>query len=323
MRNIETDCEEKNRILSFVNTHKKIFIYGAGTYGKRYFDFLKDNGVEVSGFIVSYKEKNSYCGKPIYEKKEIENKSDYSIGIIPAFENVNVSEMREWFSIQIDIFEPNHILFLKYITGRRIEPIIESLVLEYGIAEKLLCKQEIKRILVVRTDAIGDLICTIPFIRELKKNYMDSQITVVVRESNRLILENCPYIDELLFYDSDLISGEIYEQCEKYEFVKRNVKKFAKANFKEKSFDAVFLPRELMAGRNIMDELLIALESGAKYRYTHIIHTDKMKPYVTEVFRDMFTYISVSDKPMHEIEYQLQLLMEIGYSIKNDNMHMR
>lgn len=319
----ETSKNEGDRVIDFAKQNKNVYIYGAGTYGKRYFDFLKNAGIEIRGFIVSHKHQLNYCGKDIFEPSEIMNDGD-TIGIIPAFSDVNVEELLKVFDDNVEIYHPKHLEFLEFITQKRVEPIIAELEKEFGraVAFDEYNKDNISRILIVRTDAIGDLICTIPFIRELKKDYEKSQITVVVRKSNRLILENCPYIDELLFYDSELISGELYEQSDEFYEILNRVKLFADENFKGERFDAVFLPRELMAGRNIIDELLIALISGARIRFAHVINTDLMKNYIRNQFDGLFTHISFTDAPMHEVEYQLNILKDIGENVENSKMEL-
>ena len=58
-----------------------------------------------------------------------------------------------------------------------------------------------KNILVIRTDAIGDFILTSPVLRELRKNYPDSHITLVCNPLVYDLAEKCPYIDEILSCD--------------------------------------------------------------------------------------------------------------------------
>lgn len=59
----------------------------------------------------------------------------------------------------------------------------------------------IKRILVSRTDKIGDLILSIPSFFMLKKMYPNAELVVIVRKYNKDILKNLSYIDRLLVID--------------------------------------------------------------------------------------------------------------------------
>jgi len=55
-----------------------------------------------------------------------------------------------------------------------------------------------EKILVIRLDALGDLIMTTPVFRELKKRYPNASITAVVQERTRDLLEANPYVDRIL-----------------------------------------------------------------------------------------------------------------------------
>jgi heptosyltransferase-2 len=58
-----------------------------------------------------------------------------------------------------------------------------------------------KRILICRPDRIGDVILATPLIREVKKQYPDISITVLVNPYTKDILKNNPYIDDLFVDD--------------------------------------------------------------------------------------------------------------------------
>lgn len=313
---------EIDKLLKFAVDKKRIFIYGAGTYARRYQEFLENQNCDIEGFIVTRKTKYEFCGKKVFSVSEIRECLRAEDGIIPAFANSDPAEIQALFDTNVEVLDVDHMLFLRYITDLRFRPIIDNLRLQYGVCKKSFSKEDIHEILVIRTDAIGDLICTTPFIRELRKNYPHSRITVVIRKSNRLLLEKCPYIDELLFYDCNMIGGEIYEQCASLDKVTEQVDKFAEESFGNRIFDMVFLPRELLAGRNIFDDLLLAFKSGAMIRIAHVVETDIMKQYIFEIMQDVFTKISYTDKARHEVEYQLEMLRETGHTVENEKMEL-
>lgn len=58
------------------------------------------------------------------------------------------------------------------------------------------------KILVIRYRFIGDTILMIPFLRNLRYAYPDAQIDVLAGPVSREILEDCPYINELLIFDT-------------------------------------------------------------------------------------------------------------------------
>ena len=62
-------------------------------------------------------------------------------------------------------------------------------------------KMEIKRILVSRTDKIGDLILSIPSFFMLKKMYPNAELVAIVRKYNMDIVKNLAYIDRFVIID--------------------------------------------------------------------------------------------------------------------------
>ena len=58
------------------------------------------------------------------------------------------------------------------------------------------------KILVIRYRFIGDTILTIPFLRNLRKACPDAQIDMLVGPVSGDVLLNCPYIDNLIIFDT-------------------------------------------------------------------------------------------------------------------------
>ena len=58
-----------------------------------------------------------------------------------------------------------------------------------------------RRILVIKLDAIGDLVLATPFLRELRRSFPAAKITLIVTPATAPLVELCPYIDRLVKYD--------------------------------------------------------------------------------------------------------------------------
>jgi len=58
------------------------------------------------------------------------------------------------------------------------------------------------KILVIRYRFIGDTILTVPFLRNLRKAYPDAQIDMLVGPVSGEVLTDCPYIDNLIVFDT-------------------------------------------------------------------------------------------------------------------------
>jgi heptosyltransferase-2 len=65
----------------------------------------------------------------------------------------------------------------------------------------------IKRILIVQTAFIGDVILITPLIRETRKLFPDSVIDVLVTKGNQTILKNNPYLNNILVTDKKKVSS--------------------------------------------------------------------------------------------------------------------
>lgn len=53
-------------------------------------------------------------------------------------------------------------------------------------------KEEIKKILFLRHDGVGDMVLSTPLFRALKKNFPDARLTVLASERNYGIIQNNP-----------------------------------------------------------------------------------------------------------------------------------
>jgi heptosyltransferase II len=74
----------------------------------------------------------------------------------------------------------------------------ESQAPETGAAEK-----NYKRVLIVRTDRVGDVILSTPVIKALRGAYPGAYLAMVVRPYTRVIVEGNPYLDEVILYDKE------------------------------------------------------------------------------------------------------------------------
>ncbi|MBI5675572.1 MAG: glycosyltransferase family 9 protein [Nitrospirae bacterium] len=59
-------------------------------------------------------------------------------------------------------------------------------------------RKAVRNILVIQTAKIGDLICSTPVFREIKKKYPDSHLTAIIDPINKELLENNFYVNKIL-----------------------------------------------------------------------------------------------------------------------------
>lgn len=108
---------------------------------------------------------------------------------------------------------------------------------------------DVKKIAVIRNDRVGDLILSTPFFRNLKEALPDVEITAIVNSYIEPILQNNPNIDRVALIPDNI------------SFESRN--KFV-AMLKKNRYDIA-----IALSPNIAS-YLIALQSGAPYRYAYV-----------------------------------------------------
>ena len=77
--------------------------------------------------------------------------------------------------------------------------LIEQEFIREGYREKN--SSGVENILIVRIDAIGDMIVTSGFIREVRANFPHARMTLVVSPLVYPLVELCPYVNEVLSFD--------------------------------------------------------------------------------------------------------------------------
>ena len=66
--------------------------------------------------------------------------------------------------------------------------------------------KSVKNILVIRLDQIGDLVCSLPVFRILKRRFPDAKITTLVGQEGKAVLDQNPFIDRLIVFRSNWFS---------------------------------------------------------------------------------------------------------------------
>lgn len=101
------------------------------------------------------------------------------------------------------------------------------------------------KILVVRYRFIGDMILTIPFLRNLRRAYPFAQIDMLVSPNSGEVIENCPYVNNFIYFDTTRKHKyEIGNNCKKSFFYYVSLlrkEKYDKAYILKRSFSSALL----------------------------------------------------------------------------------
>jgi len=155
---------------------------------------------------------------------------------------------------------------------------------------------EFKRILIVRTDRIGDVLLSTPVIKALRKKNPDSYIAMMVSPGTKDIVEGNPYLDEVIIYDKDA----------KHKGWLKTLK-FAK-NLKKKGFDIAIILHP--TNRVHLVTYLAGIPRRLGYdRKLGFLLTDKI-PHAKQLGLK------------HESEYNFDLLKFIGIEAHDSDLFM-
>ncbi|MBR0059883.1 MAG: glycosyltransferase family 9 protein, partial [Selenomonadaceae bacterium] len=114
----------------------------------------------------------------------------------------------------------------------------------------------VENILIVRLDAIGDMILTSGFLREVRANFPQARITLVCSPLTYPLVELCPYVNEVLAFDAYKSGGDFPNVFE-------NIARFCKENLWQKHYSIAFSPQW---GSDNLPALLLCWLSGARER---------------------------------------------------------
>src|SRR3990167_11072344 len=68
-------------------------------------------------------------------------------------------------------------------------------------------RDDVKKILVIQTAKIGDLICSTPVFREIKKKYPCARLSIIVNPVTEELLQYNPYADETIAIKTEDYKG--------------------------------------------------------------------------------------------------------------------
>src|SRR5574341_317059 len=141
-----------------------------------------------------------------------------------------------------------------------------------------------EKVLVIRTDRIGDLVLTTPLFQVLKQNYPRLKLSALVSDYAQPILELNPYLDEVITYST----------ADRNTLLK---------TLQAKHFDLAILvyPRFRLVW--LAYRAGIPVRIGTAYRWYSFLFTHKIRQHRKRV-----------DK--HELEYNLELLTPLGLKVQ-------
>lgn len=310
-------CEINNfdDLLFFAQNANRVYIYGMGKYGQALYSFLDCKKSKPDGYIVTHKsfvKGLEYDVKTINEIDNILTENDaIVIGVGANLRDEVVRNIPERIKAKIGIIREeifHEIIYEEYKEN------VKSLTQERP-PFPYTGKDSFRNILVIRLDRMGDLIWTSAFLRELRYNFHDANITVVVSKGNISLLDGCPYIDDVIGYS--------YSSFEEnggvsWEEELQRAKEFAESNLQQKSYDVVFLPRGLEPD-SARANVFLAVYSSATVRIANYFTiNNKVEKWFDLLMKNLFSLVIGHDVPKHETVKMLDMLTAIGCAVDKD-----
>lgn len=177
---------------------------------------------------------------------------------------------------------------------------------------------DVKSILVIRLDAIGDFVLTTGFIRELRLNYPSARITLVVSDFVYPLAELCPYVNRVEPFNMKSLTNDLT-------VVLKHLADFAAEKFWHEHYDLAF---SVQWGSNNKPPLLMAYLSGARERIGYgyqieLLHFDKLPPKEQDVNYLLLTKPVINPKEIvHEADHHLYVLQAMNLSVRSKDMEL-
>ena len=319
-----TNQNSAKKFFEFARSHKELYLYGAGSRGKRYYELLLDRGIDIRAFIVTdRKDTGMLLGHEIVCIEDIKDSVSDRAGIIPAFTGFDPNEISEMFpGSKPDILTFDHTYLEILSEERNLKPVLNNMRVGVESACLKFETEKWRKVLIIRIDEIGDLVITTPFIKNLKRFCPKAEITVAARPYNMSLLKNCPYVKRIAVYDAPKRGGDISDQCEIFSNTKRNVDEFIRIQLGNGQFDAVFIGSDLLSGNNVLDSYYMAMKSGARCRFAWILNTGADREKVCEWTQRDFSSLTVINTAQHEVKNVLSMFSSLGYNAVDEEMEL-
>jgi len=171
----------------------------------------------------------------------------------------------------------------------------------------------IRRVLVVRPDEIGDVVMSIPMLRELRKNLPEARISLLVKPALGNLMIPCPYVDEVLMFNRD--------EPGSFSLVRTWVRmiRFAVEKLWPRHFDLAIFPR-WDAGP--YEGPILTYLSGAPWRVGYSEHVVPWKSIQNRGCDRYFTQILESKGMQHEVLNNLDVVRSIGGRVESDRLEI-
>lgn len=176
----------------------------------------------------------------------------------------------------------------------------------------------VENILIVRLDAIGDMILTSGFLREVRENFPRARITLVCYSHVRPVVELCPYVNEVLSIDKNIAHAPFNAAFE-------GLAVFCRDNLWQKKFSIAFSPRW---HDDTLYSLLLCWLSGARERigygsYPYDSWIGEPPQQIAAIDNFLLTKKIVTPKDIvRDVDKNFYLLLAADYNVNQTSLEL-
>ncbi len=173
-------------------------------------------------------------------------------------------------------------------------------------------RSTMKRVLVIRPDEIGDVVMNTPFLRELRHNLPDAEITLLVKPVAYNLMELCPYVNEVLTFEcTRWHTWKLQYFIQSFQFARRHLWM--------QGFDIAIMPRW---DTDHSSATFLSYFSGTPLRlgYSEKVNVDKKQ--LNRSFDRLLTHVLQDSSLKHEVEHNLDVIRFLGGKVKDDKLEL-
>jgi ADP-heptose:LPS heptosyltransferase len=180
-------------------------------------------------------------------------------------------------------------------------------VLARGHQSSSSAARDIRNILVIKLDRIGDVILASPFFRELRRNFPGATITAVTSVESYPILRSCPYVDHAV-----PVAVNPFDIPAAKRLARSLRDRFG-------SPDLAVIPRYCV---DLYGATWISFFSGAPIRLAFSESSTERKSRVNRGTDALFTNLVCARDARHEVERNLDLLRHLDLNVTDDRLEI-
>lgn len=166
--------------------------------------------------------------------------------------------------------------------------------------------KNLRRVLVVKLDELGDSVMVTPFVRELRRGLPQASITLVVKPQLKELWDTCPYVDEVIPYDRPTGLPNLHSHL--------SALSLAKDKFWKKQFDLAIVPRW---DADTYNASFLSYFSGARHRVGYSEKVIEHKKQLNKGYDTLFTSVYGDTVLKHDSVRNLDLLSGLGLKIED------